>query len=117
MSLFESLSLTKIYFGVLIILIALSLFYIQTRDPVTVYMLSGEKPKEFNISQVETEDLASKKFYVDIKIPNKTDVRVSVLDTTGQIIKTLIDEKNYTPGLYRIRWNLKNSEAGRYKCQ
>ncbi len=48
---------------------------------------------------------------IEFSVPKSGPVRVGILDIQGRLVATLVNE-SMNPGIYRIRWNGKNSGGG-----
>jgi len=66
------------------------------------YELSGNYPNPFNPSTK-----------VKFKVPKSALVRLNVYDTSGKLIRTLINDR-VTPGVYEIIWDAADCSSGNY---
>ena len=94
---------------------------------VVIRKTKKEKPAEYNISDVIIKlDKEQTKYVlrVDLDIPLKTVLKLSVSDTSGNPIMYLINDQTLSPGVYRVRWDMifcKTSDCdyppGKYLCE
>jgi hypothetical protein len=66
-------------------------------------------PKEYNISDVIIKldkEKTKNIIRVDLEIPLRTTLRLSVSDTAGNKIMNLISDQTLTGGVYRVRWEM-----------
>jgi hypothetical protein len=93
---------------------------------VVIRKTKKEKPSEYNISDVIIKlDKEQTKYVirVDLDIPAKTTLKLSVSDTSGNTIMYLINDQTLSSGVYRVRWEMKFCKTndcdyppGRYLC-
>jgi methionine-rich copper-binding protein CopC len=93
---------------------------------VVIRKTKKEKPTEYNISDVILKlDKEQTKYVirVDLDIPLRTTLKLSVSDTSGNTIMYLINDQTLSPGVYRVRWvmvfcrtNDCDYPPGRYLC-
>ena len=69
---------------------------------VSTYKLYQNYPNPFNPSTT-----------IEFAIPKRVNVKLVIYDITGRVVKTLIDGKEYEPGVYKVTWNGKN-DYGEY---
>ena len=84
-------------------------------------------PKEYNISDViikQDKEKTKNIIRVDIDIPIKTTLRLSVSDTAGATIMYLISDQTLGSGVYRVKWEMpmcKENDCdytpGKYLCE
>ena len=67
------------------------------------YDISQNYPNPFNPSTT-----------IQFALPQKSDVTVSVYNTIGQLVETLISNKTYSPGKYSVEWNAAGLSSGVY---
>lgn len=93
---------------------------------VVIRKTKKDKPAEYNISDVIIKiDKEQTKYIirVDLDIPLKTTLKLSVSDTSGNTLMYLINDQTLSPGVYRVRWDMVFCRAsdcdyppGRYLC-
>ncbi|MEO8512828.1 MAG: hypothetical protein ABI543_04670 [Ignavibacteria bacterium] len=115
---------------VIVLLLFTSISYSQLIDKdtndVVIRKTKKDKPAEYNISDVIIKLNKEQTKYiirVDLDIPLKTTLRLSVSDTSGNTIMYLINDQTLSPGIFRVRWEMifcKTSDCdyplGRYLC-
>ncbi len=74
----------------------------QLAGVVTTFELRQNYPNPFNPSTT-----------IEFSIPKRVNVKLVIYDISGRVVRTLIDDKEYEPGLYRVEWNGKN-DYGEY---
>lgn len=84
-------------------------------------------PTEYNISDViikQDKEKTKNIIRVDIEIPLKTTLRLSVSDTSGNTIMYLINDQTLGSGVYRVKWEMPMCKPndcdypkGRYLCE
>ncbi len=88
---------------------------------VVIKRVSKLLPFEYNISDTHIKkDQENPKNYivrVDLEVPVKTDLKLSVTDSTGEEVMKLIDDQPVSSGVYRIRWEMEDYPPGRYWCE
>lgn len=94
---------------------------------VVIRRTKKEIPAEYNISDVIIKlDKFQTKYVirVDLDIPLKTTLKLSVSDTTGNTLMYLINDQTLKPGVFRVRWEMefcRSSDCtyppGRYLCE
>lgn len=94
---------------------------------VVIRRTKKDKPAEYNISDVNIKlDKFQTKYTirVDLDIPLKTTLKLSVSDTSGNTIMYLINDHTLSSGVYRVRWEMifcRTSDCdyppGRYLCE
>lgn len=124
--------LIRFYFSsifVLLILTASLHSQIIDKDTSNVVIRKTKKlvPAEYNISDVIIKlDKEQTKYVirVDLDIPMKTTLKLSVSDTSGNTLMYLINDQTLSSGVYRVRWEMKFCKAGdcdyppgRYLCE
>ncbi len=98
----------------------------DTND-VVIRKTKKDKPTEYNISDVIIKlDKEQTKYIirVDLDIPFKTTLKLSVSDTSGNKIMYLINDQTLSSGVYRVRWEMLfcrtndcDYPPGRYLCE
>jgi hypothetical protein len=118
------------YVLIFIVLYQISLFS-QTIEndtsSVVIRKTKKEKPEEYNISDViikQDKEKTKNIIRVDLDIPLKTTMRLSVSDTSGNKIMYLVNDQTLSPGVYRVRWemakcreNYCDYQPGKYWCE
>ncbi len=116
-------------FSVLLFLSGISFSQIIDKDTsdVVIRKTRKDKPAEYNISDVNIKfDKTQTKYTirVDLDIPLKTTLKLSVSDTSGNTIMYLINDHTLSPGVYRVRWEMIfcrtsycDYPPGRYLCE
>jgi len=94
---------------------------------VIIRKTKKEKPSEYNISDVIIKKDKEKKkniVRVDLDIPLKTVLKLSVSDSAGAKIMYLINDQTLSSGVYRVRWEMpvcKTDDCdyppGKYLCE
>ena len=120
----------NIFFAFVLLIIsstAFSQLLDKDTSDVVIRKTKKEKPAEYNISDVIIKlDKEQTKYVlrVDLDIPLKTVLKLSVSDTSGTTIMYLINDQTLSPGVYRVRWDMifcKTSDCdyppGRYLCE
>jgi hypothetical protein len=74
----------------------------QIGDTALSYKLSQNYPNPFNPSTK-----------VQFSIPKQDYVNLSIYDVHGRLVKVLIDQTQYTPGVYSIEWDGTNNSGQR----
>lgn len=86
-------------------------------------------PSEYNISEIhlkkDKENLSIYVVRVDLDVPLKTKLKLTVKDTAGVVLMYLINDQIVPEGTYRIRWEMQycnipdceGFKAGRYNCE
>ena len=54
---------------------------------------------------------------VDLEVPIKTELKLSVKDSTDEEVMKLIDDQTVSAGIYRVRWEMEDYPPGRYWCE
>ena len=123
--------LNRFYFSsIIVLLIFTASLHSQIIDKdtsdVVIRKTKKEKPAEYNISDVIIKlDKEQTKYVirVDLDIPAKTTLKLSVSDTSGNTIMYLINDQTLSSGVYRVRWEMKFCKTndcdyppGRYLC-
>ncbi len=116
----------------LIVLLFLNIgIYSQTIDTdtsdVVIRKTKKTAPEEYNISDVIIKldkEKTKNIIRVDIDIPQKTTLRLSVSDTSGNTIMYLINDQTFGSGVYRVKWEMPMCKAidcdypkGKYLCE
>ena len=93
---------------------------------VVIRKTKKDVPLEYNISDViiKLDKFQTKNVIrVDLDIPAKTTLSLSVSDTSGNTIIYLINDQTLKPGVYRVKWEMvfcRTSDCdyppGRYLC-
>lgn len=93
---------------------------------VVIRRTKKDVPSEYNISDViiKLDKFQTKNVIrVDLDIPAKTTLSLSVSDTSGNTIIYLINDQTLKPGVYRVKWEMvfcRTSDCdyppGRYLC-
>lgn len=93
---------------------------------VVIRRTKKDVPSEYNISDViiKLDKFQTKNVIrVDLDIPTKTTLSLSVSDTSGNTIIYLINDQTLKPGVYRVKWEMvfcRTSDCdyppGRYLC-
>lgn len=93
---------------------------------VVIRKTKKDKPVEYNISDVIIKLNKEQTKYVirvDLDIPLKTTLKLSVSDTSGNTIIYLINDQTLSSGVYRVRWDMAfcntsdcDYPPGRYLC-
>jgi len=98
---------------VVVVLISNSFLYSQIIDKdtsdVVIRKTKKEKPDEYNISDViikKDKEKTKNIIRVDLDVPVKTVLRLSISDTTGATILYLISDQALSSGVYRVRWEM-----------
>ena len=76
---------------------------------VVIRKTKKEIPEEYNISDViikKDKEKTKNIIRVDLDIPLKTVLRLSVSDTAGVTIMYLINDQTLGSGVYRVRWEM-----------
>jgi len=124
----------KVYLNKLFIIVLLILgseLHSQIIDKdtsdVVIRRTKKEIPAEYNISDVIIKlDKMQTKYVirVDLDIPLKTTLKLSVSDTSGNTLMYLINDQTLKGGVYRVRWEMlfcRSSDCdyppGRYLCE
>ena len=94
---------------------------------VVIRKTNKEKPEEYNISDViikKDKDKTKNIIRVDLDVPIRTVLRLSVSDTAGETIMYLISDQTLNTGVYRVRWEMpacKENDCdyppGKYICE
>ncbi len=126
-----NINLIRLYFfGVIVLLFFIGVSYSQIIDKdtsnVVIRKTKKDKPAEYNISDVIIKiDKEQTKYIirVDLDIPLKTTLKLSVSDTSGNTLMYLINDQTLSSGVYRVRWDMvfcRTSNCdyppGRYLC-
>lgn len=94
--------------------------YLDT-SKIIIKRISALIPFEYNISDtyIKKEKDNPKNFIirVDLEVPVRTVLKLSVTDSTGEEIMKLIDDQTVNTGVYRIRWEMEEYTPGRYWCE
>ena len=118
------------FFLIFVLLISATGIYSQIIDKdtsdVVIRKTKKDIPTEYNISDViiKLDKLQTKYVIrVDLDIPLKTTLKLSVSDTSGNTLMYLINDQTLKGGVYRVRWEMlfcKSSDCdyppGRYLC-
>ena len=98
----------------------------DTND-VIIRKTKKEKPSEYNISDViikKDKEKTKNIVRVDLDIPLKTVLKLSVSDSAGAKIMYLINDQTLSSGVYRVRWEMpvcKTDDCdyppGKYLCE
>ncbi len=93
---------------------------------VVIRRTKKDVPTEYNISDViiKLDKFQTKNVIrVDLDIPAKTTLSLSVSDTSGNTIIYLINDQTLKPGVYRVKWEMVfcrtgdcDYPPGRYLC-
>jgi hypothetical protein len=93
---------------------------------VVIRKTKKDIPAEYNISDViiKLDKFQTKNVIrVDLDIPVKTTLSLSVSDTSGNTIIYLINDQTLKPGVYRVKWEMVfcrtgncDYPPGRYLC-
>jgi hypothetical protein len=88
---------------------------------IVIKRVSRIIPFEYNISDTYIKkDKNNPKNYivrVDLEVPVKTVLKLSVTDSTNEEIMKLIDDQTISSGIYRVRWEMEEYPPGRYWCE
>lgn len=94
---------------------------------VVIRKTKKDIPAEYNISDViiKLDKLQTKYIIrVDLDIPLKTTLKLSVSDTSGNTLMYLVNDQTFKSGVYRVRWEMlfcRSSDCdyppGRYLCE
>lgn len=94
---------------------------------VVIRKTKKDNPAEYNISDViiKLDKLQTKYIIrVDLDIPLKTTLKLSVSDTSGNTLMYLVNDQTFKSGVYRVRWEMlfcRSSDCdyppGRYLCE
>src|SRR5215510_8480448 len=94
---------------------------------VVIRKTKKDKPEDYNISDViikKDKEKTKNVIRVDLNIPLKTPLRLSVSDTSGATIIYLINDQTLSPGVYRVRWEMAECKEkdcdyppGKYICE
>lgn len=105
--------------------------YSQTIDTdtsdVVIRKTNKMLPKEYNIGDVIVKldkEKTKNIIRVDLDIPLKTTMRLSVSDTSGATIMYLISDQTLSGGVYRVKWEMAKCKendcdypSGKYWCE
>jgi len=123
--------LIRFYFsGIFVLLIFTASLHSQIIDKdtsdVVIRKTKKSVPAEYNISDVIIKlDKEQTKYIirVDLDVPLKTTLKLSVSDTSGNTLMYLINDQTLSSGVYRVRWEMKfcrtndcDYPPGRYLC-
>lgn len=96
-----------------VLLIVISASYSQQIDSdtsdVVIRRTNKQLPKEYNISDVIIKldkEKTKNTIRVDLDIPLKTKLKLSVSDTSGATIMYLISDQTLSGGVYRVKWEM-----------
>jgi hypothetical protein len=94
---------------------------------VVIRKTNKEIPAEYNISDViikKDKEKTKNIIRVDLDVPMKTVLRLSVSDSAGATIMYLINDQTLNSGVYRVRWDMPvcrendcDYPSGRYICE
>lgn len=76
---------------------------------VVIRRTNKQLPKEYNIGDVIIKldkEKTKNTIRVDLDIPLKTTMRLSVSDTSGATIMYLISDQTLSGGVYRVKWEM-----------
>jgi hypothetical protein len=94
--------------------------YLDT-SKIIIKRVSRLIPFEYNISDTHIKkDKDNPKNYivrVDLEVPVKTVLKLSVTDSTDEEVMKLIDDQTVSSGIYRVRWEMEDCPPGRYWCE
>lgn len=103
--------------GFKLILLAL-LFFVSSSNSqqidtdtsdVVIRRTNKQLPKEYNISDVivkPDKEKTKNTIRIDLDIPLKTTLKLSVSDTSGATIMYLISDQTLSGGVYRVKWEM-----------
>lgn len=120
----------KIFFSLVLLITGSDLLsQIIDKDTIDVVIRRTKKdvPAEYNISDVIIKlDKMQTKYVirVDLDIPLKTTLKLSVSDTSGNTLMYLINDQTLKAGVFRVRWEMEFCRSsnctyppGRYLCE
>jgi hypothetical protein len=94
---------------------------------VVIRKTKKSNPVEYNISDViikQDKEKTKNIIRVDLEIPLKTTMRLSVSDTAGATIMYLINDQTLSQGIYRVKWEMPKCTSsdcdyppGKYWCE
>ena len=88
---------------------------------IVIKRVSKLIPFEYNISDThvrkDKDNPKNNIVRVDLEIPAKTVLKLSVTDSAGEVVMKLIEDQTVGSGIYRIRWEMEDYPPGRYWCE
>lgn len=120
----------KIFFSLVLLITGsdlLSQIIDKDTSDVVIRRTKKDVPAEYNISDVIIKlDKMQTKYVirVDLDIPLKTTLKLSVSDTSGITLMYLINDQTLKAGVFRVRWEMEFCRSsnctyppGRYLCE
>lgn len=96
-------------------------YWFRSQIPVGVQPETPSQPAQFSLSPPYPNPF-NRHTTMEFTVPSRTPVTVQIYDITGHVVHTLVRDRQYAPGTYRLQWDGTNHQghtvgSGVYFCR